>query len=56
MNKAPCHYLNSVADIARKAGEAIMEIYQQDFDVEHKEDGSPLTRADLAAHNLISEA
>lgn len=56
MNDTPCHYLEAVADIARRAGAAIMEIYQQDFQVDNKHDGSPLTQADLAAHNLITEA
>ena len=33
-----------------KAGEAIMEIYQGDFDVEYKDDASPLTQADKKAN------
>jgi 3'(2'), 5'-bisphosphate nucleotidase len=56
MNNTVCNYLDSVATIARNAGKAIMEVYKQDFDVEQKDDGSPLTRADLAAHNIICEA
>ena len=56
MNDINCQYLDSVSDIARRAGKAIMEVYQQDFDVEHKCDGSPLTKADMAAHNLIKSA
>lgn len=40
-------------DIARDAGEAILKIYNDGFNVEEKEDKSPLTDADLAAHNLI---
>jgi len=56
MKGSVCDYLDSVADIAIRAGEAIMEIYQQDFDVKHKGDGSPLTKADMAAHNLIRSA
>lgn len=43
----------SVVDIAVAAGAAIMEIYSQDFAVEHKDDRSPLTAADLASHHLI---
>ncbi|MCC2616846.1 3'(2'),5'-bisphosphate nucleotidase CysQ [Aestuariibacter halophilus] len=39
--------------IARQAGAAIMDIYQQDFGVYEKQDASPLTDADLAAHNVI---
>ena len=43
----------AVVDIALAAGAAIMEIYSQDFAVEHKDDRSPLTAADLASHHLI---
>ncbi|MFT3805855.1 3'(2'),5'-bisphosphate nucleotidase CysQ [Arenimonas sp.] len=43
----------AVVDIAIAAGAAIMEIYSQDFAVEHKDDRSPLTAADLASHHLI---
>jgi 3'(2'), 5'-bisphosphate nucleotidase len=39
--------------LARDAGEAIMRIYAGDFAVEHKDDDSPLTAADLAAHRAI---
>lgn len=45
--------LLDIIAIARKAGEAILEVYQQDFDVHRKHDNSPLTQADLAAHNII---
>jgi len=40
-------------NIARDAGDAILTIYDAGFNVEEKEDKSPLTDADLAAHNLI---
>lgn len=39
--------------LAREAGEAIMRIYAGDFAVERKDDDSPLTAADLAAHRCI---
>ncbi len=39
--------------LARDAGAAIMQVYVQDFAVEHKDDRSPLTAADMAAHHLI---
>ncbi len=42
-------------DIARKAGQAILEVYHQDFSVEQKEDSSPLTAADLASHRAIMQ-
>ncbi|VGO18236.1 3'(2'),5'-bisphosphate nucleotidase CysQ [Pontiella sulfatireligans] len=41
---------------AIEAGEAILEIYAQDFEVEYKADESPLTSADKAAHNIIVKA
>jgi len=40
-------------DISEQAGEAILHVYNQEFDVEHKEDNSPLTQADIAAHKII---
>ncbi|MBO1256069.1 3'(2'),5'-bisphosphate nucleotidase CysQ [Alteromonas sp. 5E99-2] len=41
--------------LAKKAGDAIMVIYDKDFAVYDKSDSSPLTEADLAAHNIIVE-
>jgi len=49
----PSELLNDVIDLATDAGERILKIYQTDFDVTHKEDDSPLTAADMAAHNAI---
>jgi 3'(2'), 5'-bisphosphate nucleotidase len=45
--------IEPVVAIARHAGDEIMKIYESDFDVETKEDHSPLTDADRAAHQLI---
>jgi 3'(2'), 5'-bisphosphate nucleotidase len=45
--------LESVADIARRAGHEILEVYGSQFDVDTKADASPLTQADLRAHQLI---
>ena len=39
--------------IAQNAGDKILEIYQRDFSIDTKDDQSPLTEADLAAHNCI---
>lgn len=50
-------YLQQLARIARSAGDAILEVYDgDDFGLTIKEDDSPLTRADLAAHHLILSA
>ena len=40
--------------LARAAGEAILHVYAQDFEVTHKSDRSPLTEADLAAHSVLA--
>ncbi len=45
--------LESVKPIAEQAGEKIMDIYGSSFDVDTKQDNSPLTEADLAAHHHI---
>ena len=46
--------LRVAVEAALDAGKAIMEIYESgDFDVTLKGDESPLTRADLAAHEVI---
>lgn len=45
--------LNAIKSIAISAGQKIMEIYQRDFETYEKDDKSPLTEADLAAHKLI---
>ena len=45
--------------IAEKAGQAIMNIYNGDatkWDVDHKSDDSPLTRADKEANQIICDA
>lgn len=39
--------------IARDAGKAVLDVYARDFDVELKDDRSPLTEADRAAHRVI---
>jgi len=39
--------------LARRAGAAIMRVYAGEFEVERKDDNSPLTAADLAAHRAI---
>ncbi len=49
----PCRLLGEVTTLARDAGKRIMQIYETDFTVERKDDSSPLTEADMAAHNAI---
>ncbi|GLR72016.1 3'(2'),5'-bisphosphate nucleotidase CysQ [Agaribacter marinus] len=45
--------VDAVKKIAIEAGDKILGIYEQDFDIYEKNDASPLTDADLAAHNHI---
>lgn len=42
-------------ELARLAGEKIMEIYETDFQIENKKDNTPVTNADIAANDLIVE-
>ena len=46
--------LEDVEAIAREAGAAIMKVYARDFSASQKEDESPLTEADTAAHEVIT--
>lgn len=48
--------LEPVCEIAREASVRILEVYATDFSVAQKEDNSPVTQADLAAHEVICEA
>ncbi len=48
-------YLERALTIARDAGRQILDIYATDFDVEAKDDRSPLTAADMASHRCIVE-
>lgn len=45
----------SLKDVVKLAGNAILKVYSQDFEVMFKEDQSPLTQADLAAHHIIKD-
>jgi 3'(2'), 5'-bisphosphate nucleotidase len=51
--RTPDQLLHPVLDIARKASTEILEIYNSDFAIDHKDDNSPLTAADLASHHAI---
>jgi 3'(2'), 5'-bisphosphate nucleotidase len=46
--------LEEVSSLARRAGEAILAVVRDDLgEVERKEDGSPVTRADRAAEEIL---
>ena len=48
--------LLKVCNIAIKAGEEILKYYNEDIHVTHKDDSSPLTKADLASNKIIINA
>ena len=47
--------LEQICQLAREAGDAIMQVYNgaAPLDVARKSDDSPVTAADIAAHNII---
>ncbi len=50
----PRSLIEPVVALACEAGRAILEVYERNFAVTEKEDRSPLTEADLAAHRTIA--
>jgi 3'(2'), 5'-bisphosphate nucleotidase len=56
MQKDLAALIQPVIGVAALAGDRILGIYNTDFEVETKEDDSPLTSADKAAHITIVEA
>jgi len=46
-------WLDAAVELAAAAGQRILDVYNSPFSVEHKDDNSPLTLADRAAHELI---
>ena len=47
--------IQDIVTLAKEAGNAIMQIYIQDFEVEYKQDNSPLTLADKNANDIIED-
>ena len=45
--------LDALRTLARDAAAAILAVYEGGFAVEHKDDRSPLTAADLASHRIL---
>lgn len=56
MNTDYARLVDDLAEAAREAGEAILEIVRRGFDVETKDDTSPVTEADRAAELVILAA
>ncbi len=48
--------MEALLELARKAGDAILDVYNTNFEVTDKSDNSPLTAADLASHKIIVNA
>ena len=48
--------LETIIDAITKAGDKILEIYESDFQVEKKDDNSPITKADLESNKIIKES
>ena len=44
-----------VIEVAKEASDRILAIYNTEFDVTSKEDNTPLTEADMAAHHAITD-
>lgn len=45
--------VEEVVRIAVSAGQEILKIYDERYQIDHKDDGSPVTTADVRAHELI---
>ncbi len=55
MHGDPSALLDEIREIASRAAEAILAVYARDFDVDFKDDRSPLTEADRVAHDIIQQ-
>jgi 3'(2'), 5'-bisphosphate nucleotidase len=51
----PKNLLPEIVALARRAGDAILEVYARQFEVTTKGDQSPLTLADVRSHEIIVE-
>lgn len=49
-------HLNTIIKASVQAGNAILEVYNTEFDVQTKDDKTPLTEADLRSHEVIKKA
>ena len=48
--------LLEILNISVDAGEVILNYYNENVDVIYKDDESPLTKADLASHKIITDS
>ena len=54
MSKIESELLTSTVNLAIEAGEKILAIYSTNFNIDYKDDNSPLTAADLASHECLA--
>ena len=47
--------IQDIVTIDKGAGNTIMQVYKQDFEVEYKQDNSPLALADKNANDIIED-
>ena len=47
--------IQKIISLSKNAGEAVMDVYRQDFEIEEKDDRSPLTIADKRSNDIIVE-
>jgi len=48
--------IDEIRDLARRAGDVILDFYRTDFEIRRKDDASPVTEADEAAERVILPA
>ena len=51
----PEKFIGPICQLAKDAGNAILSIYNTEFDIKTKSDNSPLTQADLTSHKIIEK-
>ena len=51
----PLSEIKTAIDAVLKAGDAVLEIYNQDFSVSKKENNEPITEADIKSNNIIKK-
>ena len=55
MNKSDVLAVEPVIALAKAAGEVILDVYEKEYEIIQKADGSPVTTADHRAHHVIVE-
>ena len=49
-------FIKKIIKVSKNAGDAIMDIYESEFDVNIKSDQSPLTKADILSNKIICQS